>query len=212
MLSLKISAILVLLLLLAVTSVAGYRDTAAVAARYQFQVGCQIERGIRSGYFAPVEYTYSPTLLEVEFQRPVSRSKAKKWYLDYVVQPQFNIVTMNDHLFSVAGSRQVQGWEAGINLGLALYRSLFTTGSANKILVYALAGTGPHYVSSTPSRQSKGFIFSDNLRLGLRIPISRDISFDLRGGIRHISNASLKLPNKGVDNTLIGMGIHYIRR
>ncbi|HEY1025037.1 MAG TPA: acyloxyacyl hydrolase [Sphingobacteriaceae bacterium] len=178
--------------------------------RYRFQVGRVIEKGIISGYFNNVEYVYSPLLIELEFQKPVSRRKNSGWYLDYIVQPQLNFVTIRDGPGAASG-RNIRGWEAGINAGLVVYRPVFTTRSAGKVLVYALAGTGPHYVSSTPLRQSSGFIFSDNMRIGLRIPVGRHWSIDLRSGIRHISNASLKLPNRGVDNTLVGIGLHYLR-
>lgn len=156
--------------------------------------GVQLIRGAVTGY-SKVDYRYRPTILQFESFTPIRRN------LDFVVQRQLNVVRFED-----AAIRQT-AWETGLNLGIVVHREL-----GKKLKIYALGSTGPHYVSNTPRRQADGFIFSDNFRTGILIPLSATFAFDLCTGIRHISNAGLKRPNKGVDNVLVGFGVKYTRR
>ncbi|HEY1025038.1 MAG TPA: acyloxyacyl hydrolase [Sphingobacteriaceae bacterium] len=188
-------------------------DTTVTTPRYKVQFGFQLEKSVKSGDDkTPDDYNYKPVLLQFEIQKPLSSSRNSTWYLDYFVQPQFNIVRFQDRLLTSNDRSHTHSWETGVNLGLVFYKSLYTVASQNKAAVYVMAGTGPHFVSSTPQRQSEGFIFSDNIRFGLRIPVSQNTSLDLRGGLRHISNFHLKLPNSGIDNTFLGIGIRYFKR
>lgn len=188
------------------------QDSTDKVPRYKFQIGFQLEKSVKSGDDrTPDDYNYKPLLLQIEIQKPLSRSSSSTWYLDYFFQPQFNIMRFQDRLLTSSIRRYTRGWEVGLNVGLVAYKSIYSTPTGNNAVVYLLAGTGPHFVSSTPQRQSKGFIFSDNIRIGVRIPVGPDTSFDLRGGLRHISNLHLKLPNSGIDNTFLGIGFRYQR-
>jgi hypothetical protein len=69
-------------------------------------------------------------------------------------------------------------------------------------------GTGPHFISLRTSRQARGFIFSDNLELGLIYPVSNlHLDFNVKARYRHISNAGLEDPNVGIDNLFLVLGI-----
>jgi hypothetical protein len=73
---------------------------------------------------------------------------------------------------------------------------------------YQMLGSGPHYISAHLDRQATGFIFSDNLAIGALTRLNRKQLFlNLQFRIRHISNANLKLPNRGVNsyNFFIGL-------
>ena len=75
------------------------------------------------------------------------------------------------------------------------------------LYLYGLISSGPHYVSGTPERQADGFIFSDNLLLGLNVKLFEKIYLDLRSGFRHISNAGLNHPNGGVNDLVLNGGV-----
>jgi hypothetical protein len=185
-------------------------DVSSDQPRYRFQTGFQLEVGVKSGKANQTpDYMYKPVMVQFEFQKPISSSRNSTWYLDYFIQPQFNTVKYQEGLFTNSNPTTVAGWETGINAGLIVYKSFFKTASGEKAVGYFLASSGPHYVSSTPSRQSKGFIFSDNWRFGVRIPVHKGLSLDLRGGRRHISNANLNPPNGGINNKVAGVGLRY---
>ena len=178
--------------------------------RSSYQLGLQIENVVRTGYSNEMNYEYKPVLIQLEFQKSLSKKGKHGWQLDYLIQPQFNTVS-----FSETGINKragvVKTFEAGVNAGLMVLKSLVTIDEFRNIKMYALGSLGPHYIGESPSRQAKGFLFSDNLRVGLRIPVSSFIILDLRTGIRHLSNASLKAPNGGLDDVMFGAGIRFVR-
>lgn len=76
-----------------------------------------------------------------------------------------------------------------------------------------VAGAGPHYISIETERQAKGFTFSDNLMIAYRRKLVMNADFyevSVYTGIRHLSNAGIKEPNKGIDNIVMGIGFAKI--
>ena len=70
-----------------------------------------------------------------------------------------------------------------------------------------MLGSGPHYISADLERQATGFIFSDNLMLGSLIRLKKQVFLNLQFGVRHISNANINLPNRGVNSVIFMAGI-----
>ncbi|HUR30281.1 MAG TPA: acyloxyacyl hydrolase, partial [Saprospiraceae bacterium] len=73
----------------------------------------------------------------------------------------------------------------------------------------------PHYINTVTERQAQGFIFSDNLTFGLRKQLpSRKNNYELniQYRFRHISNAGLSYPNKGINNGFLILGITKVKR
>jgi hypothetical protein len=66
------------------------------------------------------------------------------------------------------------------------------------------------FISGTPERQSSGFIFSDNLFIGLDIQLIDNLYMDIRPGFRHISNLGLQDPNWGVHSFVLSGGLLFI--
>lgn len=93
-------------------------------------------------------------------------------------------------------------FEFGSNLGLEYRLNL----SEQTSLVGAI-GSGPHYISVETPQQVKGFIFSDNFTFGVRQKLG-DSGMDLhvRTRFRHISNANIQKPNKGIDSWFFLLG------
>ena len=71
-----------------------------------------------------------------------------------------------------------------------------------------MLGSGPHYINAQTQRQAKGFIFSDNLAAGIRLPLPAHLAgeFNIQYRLRHISNAGLKSPNGGINNGFLVVG------
>jgi len=94
-------------------------------------------------------------------------------------------------------------WEFGANLGLEYRLNV----SAQTALTAAI-GTGPHYITVETKQQVNGFIFSDNFTAGLRQKLGNSgVNLDLKCRFRHLSNANLKKPNRGIDSWFILAGV-----
>lgn len=94
-------------------------------------------------------------------------------------------------------------FEFGANLGIEYRLHL----SENSSLTAAI-GSGPHFITVETKQQVKGFILSDNFTAGLRRRLGDSgVNLDLKCRFRHISNANLKLPNKGIDSWFLIAGL-----
>ena len=113
--------------------------------------------------------------------------------------PQIN----KSELKQNSGDSQHSGYEIGINLGI-----LFKIQLQNKYHLYSGFGIGPHYVTETPHIQASGFIFSDNIYLGMSCNIYKALDINFMYQFRHISNAGLKNPNLGINNTIFSWGLN----
>jgi hypothetical protein len=111
---------------------------------------------------------------------------------------QFTFATLTDDVPTA--------YEFGANLGVRFQTELF-----NKLVMGAAIGSGPHYITVETKMQADGFIFSDNLELGFSYYLDEDykkaLQLKLRG--RHISNAGLQLPNWGIDNLFLVVGMRF---
>lgn len=146
-------------------------------------------------------YYYRPYFIEGQYSYALLQKNL--WGLEIIAQPQYNITGYTVDQFS---STLLKGHEFGLNIGFLL-RSNFCSG---RLSLYAAASSGPHFVSGVPDRQSRGFIFSDNLFVGLNVLIYRNLYLDLRTGTRHISNAELKHPNGGLNNYVYKAGFMIV--
>ena len=159
------------------------------------KIGVSIGHG--GQYIVPVSYDYNATIFQVHYFRRVFGNE--KWSLDLNLMPNFVTTYFYKNL---QDSVRHNGYEYGLNGGLVVRRHLF-----DKFSLYGALTAGPHYISETPDRQRPGFIFSDNLSLGGLIGLDRRIYLDLRASLRHVSNAQLMLPNKGMNNVLFYIGV-----
>jgi len=122
------------------------------------------------------------------------KNKNKNDHLIWYVEPQLVIVSFSPN----AGSE----FEFGVNLGIQYQFQLF-----QKTYLTAAIGSGPHFITVETRQQSKGFIFSDNFEAGLKRTFEKQkLNLNLRLRFRHISNAGLDKPNKGIDTWFLVAG------
>ncbi len=76
----------------------------------------------------------------------------------------------------------------------------------NKWSVFILGSIAPMYMDTETERMAKGFSFSDVISLGLTYKIKK-VAFDVRYGVRHVSNAGLQQPNSGYNTTNLEFGV-----
>lgn len=165
-----------------------------------YKLGFFVGKGVHTGY-KPVNYSYQPLLFQWQFQKNWFRINQSNYYVDYVVQPQVNSTSFKEsHARDYTNS-----WEVGVNLGILLRWQL-----SKRLDIYMLGSLGPHYISDSPSRQTAGFIFSDNFNVGASVQLYKNIAADIRFGLRHLSNANFMKPNDGLDNQLVYLGVKYV--
>jgi len=117
-----------------------------------------------------------------------------------MVNPHFGLSDFN---FEKEDLNSQKGYEYGVNFGTFIHHKFIW----DEVRFYGQFSVGPHYVSGAPSRQSPGFIFSDNASIGWIFNVESNTFIFIGMGIRHISNAKLKLPNGGINNTIVQAGI-----
>lgn len=159
------------------------------------QVGFLAGRSFGAATVVSENLSYEPLLLMLYATFPLKKETGKRnrWFV--VTEPQFNLF-MQD--------RRVEHFETGINLGLQ-HRWYMTSTS----WFYAQISTGPHYISLHSERQAGGFIFSDNFAAGLSFKFINQLRTEVQYRFRHLSNASIKRPNAGINNHFLMFGLVY---
>ncbi len=148
------------------------------------------------GYELNPEITYRVIYMAGDFSFPLGK-KEKKNFFSWYLEPQFNFVKTNR-----------TDIEFGTNIGI---RHHFKLGQRSWF--YQMLGSGPHFISAELERQATGFIFSDNLAIGLLRQLKKDkpLLLNIQFRYRHISNASLKKPNSGIDNINLILGFSSLK-
>ncbi len=94
--------------------------------------------------------------------------------------------------------------EAALNVGIVLrYNANSNFG------FYIIGSVGPMISDNETERLAKGFAFSDIVAAGVTYRKGNTI-FEIRPGVRHVSNANIQLPNSGHNSTNIDLGISFI--
>ncbi|MEI6694894.1 MAG: acyloxyacyl hydrolase [Bacteroidota bacterium] len=140
----------------------------------------------------PEGQNYKPLLLMGSFAWELTKKEKKgKWWL--VFEPQINPVFLD---------KQLKEAEFGINVAFRYKYKLAST-----FYCYGQLGSGPHFITIPTVRQAHGFIFSDNLALGVSKTLNSNWMLNAEIRIRHISNASVMLPNRGMNNLFLIIGL-----
>lgn len=147
-----------------------------------------------------VSYHYEAFFLQLQYYYVFH--SAKRWDFEFIVVPQYQ---KTRYLSNESISNFSLGYEIGVNSGILFRYNMFQ----DKVNLYAMASIGPQFVSGTPDRQSDGFIFTDNFFAGMNLMAVKGLYVDFRSGFRHMSNAGLKSPNKGINNFVVYTGLMY---
>ena len=168
------------------------------AFKAKTKIGLMYGYGTQQELGMAADYQYDVIYYQVQFYRTLFNWR--KTAVELLIQPQYN---RTNFIFGDNEFQNSYGYEFGLNVGF-LFRRYFAD---DLVSIYVLISSGPHYASSLPFRQSSGFMFSDNLFLGISVKLNRNIYLDLRPGIRHLSNAGFKRPNGGINNVVINGGL-----
>lgn len=135
---------------------------------------------------------YKPLLLMGNFGWELTK-KAKKGKLWIMFEPQLNPVFLDSKLKEL---------EFGINVAFRYQYKI-----CSKSFFYSQLGSGPHFITIPTDRQAHGFIFSDNLAIGLSNKLFANWMLETEFRVRHISNANVMKPNRGMNNMFIMIGL-----
>lgn len=143
---------------------------------------------------------YHVTQVIYNFSIPLlKKEKVKHSNICLQIEPQVNPVFTHNRKAEI---------EAGLTFGFILNHEL----TKNTILDVGV-GNGPSYISKETNFQSKGYVFSNYILVGISKRIrgkSSDWELILQGRFRHISNAGMARPNYGIDNIIVYIGFSKI--
>jgi len=140
----------------------------------------------------PEKQNYKPILLMGNIGWELTKKEKKsKWWIMF--EPQLNLVYLDS---------KINELEYGLNVAFR-YKYQLTS----KAFIYSQIGSGPHFITVSTRRQVNGFIFSDNIALGLSYFLSKRLIIETEFRFRHISNANIAKPNWGINNAFIVIGL-----
>jgi hypothetical protein len=91
--------------------------------------------------------------------------------------------------------------EYAFNVGVLVRYSL-----KKRISFFIFGSTGPMFSDTATERLARGFAFSDIVDLGVAYKVGK-IMFELKPGVRHVSNLDTKFPNSGHNSSNIDFSI-----
>jgi hypothetical protein len=83
---------------------------------------------------------------------------------------------------------------------------VFRYRSDKKMSFFMMGSVGPMISDTQTERLAKGFAFSDIIAAGVTYKTGK-VMFEVRPGLRHVSNANLQFPNCGHNSTNIDFGL-----
>ena len=118
-----------------------------------------------------------------------------KGLLELVYEPFINTIT---------------GPRANVEVGLPLFFK-YAYPLTQKLYPFVEVGTGPYYMTLSTYEQSTQFNFISQGGAGLSYFIKDDLSVNVEYRRRHVSNASIKEPNGGIDANvyLVGLSLYF---
>lgn len=91
-----------------------------------------------------------------------------------------------------------------LNVGIAVRKPI-----TKSLDIYLLGSVGPMITDTETERLSKGFAFSDVIALGISLKINT-LYFDLRPGLRHVSNGGFQGSNAGFNTLNVEFQVSYV--
>jgi hypothetical protein len=177
------------------------QDTQVDLRDKSWKAGILAGYGFKTGLIGNKPYLYQPFIIILEFQKKKAYFKNNLSF-DYSISAEYNAVKYYNRARRKGKTELLDNTDIGLNFNFILCKRI-----SKNLDLYLILGTGPHYLQEKMSRQSKGLIFSDNLGLGTNINLNENYILDFRFALRHLSNAGIKLPNVGIENNILLLGI-----
>lgn len=179
------------------------------------RIGFMYGYGHQGGIFLDdKDYSYSSNIIKLQFYYPIREGK---FNLDLEFEP-----TLGFSKHQLLNFYFIQPFETDylakreeftkskliteyiLNTNFILSHTLFNTVNA-----YIFIGFGPMYINKRTERLAKGFAFADNFGAGINYNIINSLNIDIRGSLRHLSNAELNHPNSGINIATVEIGMNF---
>ena len=148
-----------------------------------------------------LEYAPLKFMGQLEYPLRTKRFSGNEARWRVIVEPQFNWVFLPVRE-GLTGIERQRAYEFGANAGIRYRLPVAPSWS-----LHAQISAGPHYISRAYVQQAGGYIFSDNFALGTEVTLRPGVDLLVQGRFRHLSNAGLQNPNKGLDNFFLMLGL-----
>lgn len=182
--------LILFILLIAISSF----SNAGNSERLGFNVGYGSQRFGRLNHSS--SYSYEVLFFHLNYGLRIASGKHSGFFV--VFEPQFNRTCLTDSKHFVP----TPAIEFGLSCGFQYNASLL----ADHSRIYLGLQSGPHFISDSHPKQADGFVFASSLYVGNSFRISDVLFFDLRFGTRHMSNAGIEEPNRGINTFFILAG------
>jgi len=193
----RISFVIVILFLIFTSSATLAKDGKSAKVAY-FNYGFK-EFGIFSGYHwgklrEQPHYQVIPAMLHLGFDmRPLFKNKSI-FLLEFMLEPFINtVISPNNNV------------EIGNNF---LFKFGFPL--SERLYPYIAGGCGLVYLTQHTHEQSTQFNFTDQLGAGITYFLRKNLNISMGYRYRHISNASIESPNKGINSKSVICGVSFL--
>lgn len=142
-------------------------------------------------------YNLYPFLVDFDFNlKPLTRKLNfnPKQLLQFQIEPFISFVSSPD---------------ANVETGTSFFLKMGILPETAKFQPYIKAGVGMVYMTQHTKEQSTQFNFIEQGGIGLHYFFQKNTAFTLEGRFRHLSNASIKHPNTGINTYFAVAGITY---
>lgn len=99
--------------------------------------------------------------------------------------------------------------DVNIEIGTSFLLKIGLLPQTSKFQPYVKGGVGMLYMTQHTREQGTQFNFVEYAGAGMHYFFRKNIAFTLEGRARHLSNAGIKEPNKGIDSYFALAGISY---
>lgn len=196
MLKRLIFVISILFLIFNVSSVSAKNKPSSNPAYFDYAFK---ELGVFSGFHwgslkEKQDYEVIPAMLHFGFDlRPLIKNKSDILF-EFIFEPFVNTVISPDY-----------NAEIGNNFLLK-----FAFPLTKRIYPYIEGGLGLVYLTQHTREQSTQFNFTDQGGVGITYFLKKNLSLNVGYRFRHISNASIKSPNSGINSDSVILGISFL--
>ena len=188
-----ISIVLVFILLLCPLHTIGFSEQPRYAPKLEFLTGYGSARIKQKGvyhvipFFFDFNFDLTALLEKHKIRFPGSLTFVLEPFISYVFSPNRNVEVGNNIAFKI-----------GI------------LAETSKLQPYFKGGSGPIFISQHTREQGTQFNFNDFAALGVHYFFTKTVALTFEYRFRHISNAEIKKPNRGIDSHFGLCGVAFL--
>ncbi len=132
--------------------------------------------------------------------------QSRKWNYEMSIEPSYYRTTFSELEGDTGPYSYADINEFALNVGFVAKWRI-----GGFVHVYGILSSGPEYLDYNTGRQKAGFAMSNIAGVGFTLNWEKFI-LDFRSGLRHVSNAGSKKPNRGYNSGFTGLVVLFKTR